>query len=547
MGFPNTSAGVYDQERDLSQRGGQVISSIAAIVIESGKGDTKEWVEVFDKQDLLEKFGVKDFQSYGFGMHCAEQYLTQSRIFIKRAINKATARTAGAYLSVDDVAAARPVVKLVCFDDGTSNQPKGIIGDPAEQIGFQAGTAGVGNAMLALWATSAGKWANSLAVRIRPSAPLGTDPGQHSDSKHFYIEVFVNFKGEASVPVESFLVSRSVELDGEGQQMFVEDRVNALSKYIRVKNNDQCPAIDIYSTVFEYLDGGDDGQRASQQEIIDAWDGMEDTDAFPCQILVNGGYTNQYVQQKMNAVAVARGDAIAILDIPFDRQEVARAVDYRRNVLNLSSSFSAIYGPWAEITDDVSGRRFWCPISGLVAAQFAYTDRVRAYYWAPAGIQRGQVRVNDIYKKYSLQERNALDQAQINVVRKIPKRGFVIFDQQTLQSFASGFQNVNVRRLVNGLKSMLRKAFLPAVFNPNDEFERLRLKNMVDTEMQSVKNGRGVYAWETVCDSRNNNTDTIAAGDLVLDLILDPEIPAKRAHLGADIRNYGSSVGFSED
>lgn len=545
MAFPNNSAGVYDRDQDLSQRGSTVISSIGAIVVESAKGDTKEWTSVTDKAFLKSLFGTKDFKKYGFSMHCAEQFLTQSSVLVKRVVNAATARTAGAFLSVDDMSATVPVMKLVNFDDGT-NQPQGIIGDPSEELGFTVNQTGQDSVLFYVYANSCGAWANNLTVRIRPSAPQGTVVGEYSDAGQFYVEVFNNYVGSASLPVESFLCSRKNELDSEGNQLFIEDRINANSQYIRVKNNSNAALVEFHGTVYEWLDGGADGDRATSDEIAAAWDGLEDIDAYSVQILINGGYTNVYVQQKMINIATARGDAIAVLDCPQLQTATAKAVNYRKNILNVSNSYGAMYAPFCQVTDDVSGRKFMCPPSGLVAAQYAYTDRVKAYYWAPAGLNRGQLKVTDLDYKYNLQERNALEQAQINVIRKIPGRGFVIFDAQTLQSQASGLQWVNVRRLVNGIKSVIRKAFLPSVFNPNDEFERLKLKNIVDAEAEKVKIGRGLYEYETICDERNNTTDVIANNDMVVDFVMDPEIPAKRVSLGADIRNYGASVSFTE-
>lgn len=545
MAFPNTSAGVYDQDNDLSQRGGTVISSIGAAVIEAPMGSTEEWTLVTDKQDLKTKFGIKDFGKYGFGMHCAEHFLTESRMYIKRAIDKTTALTAGAYLSVDDITANEPVLKLVNFDKG-DNAPKGVLGNPAETIGFVVGTPGVENLLMMIYATSPGEWSNAVSVRIRPSNQQGTAVGEFSNPKHFYVEVFLNYLGTGSMPVESYLCSRALELDGEQQQMFVEARINGNSKYIRVKNNDLCPNIDIRTTTFELLDGGEDGNRASVADVISAWDGIEDTDDYAVQILINAGITSPYVQQHMISIAEKRGDAIAIVDLPREFEEVSKAINYRRNTLNLSNSFGAMYAPFCEITDDVSGKKFMCPPSGLVAAAYAFTDRNKAYYWAPAGISRGKLKVTNLNRKYSLPERNALQQAQINYVRRIPKRGFVIMEQLTLQTFESGYQNVNVRRLVNGIKSVIRKAFLPSVFNPNDDLERFSLKSLVDTEAAKVKRGRGLYDWETICDERNNTPALIANNDMAIDFIIDPSIPASRASLTADIRNFGSSINFNE-
>ncbi|AFH14613.1 tail sheath [Pseudomonas phage Lu11] len=545
MAFLDSSAGVYDRDLDGSIRGSQVSSSVGAIVIEAQKGDTRNWVRVTDTGDLKTKFGIKDISKYAFGMHCAEHTLAETVLWVKRAVDSATARTAGAYLSVDDLGATEPVIKLVNFDNGT-NQPQGVLGDPLTELGFVVGTPGVSNALLFICANSPGEWSKAISVRVRPANPEGTEIGAFNDPTHFYIDVFLNYSGNSSVPVESFLCSRKYELDGEQNQMYVEQRVNTFSKYIKVKNNQLCPAVEIRTTAFERLDGGEDGNRPSESQIIAAWDGIEDTDQYDVQLLIGAGYETPAIQRHMVSIAEKRGDAIPIMDLPYAYEEVSRAVNYRRNILNVNSSYGTLYGPRGEVTDDVTGRRFMCPVSGMVAAAYAYTDRVRKYYWAPAGLDRGQVKVTGLSKKYNLQERNALEQAQINYIRRIPGRGYVIMEQNTLQAFPSHFQNVNVRRLVNGIKAMVRKSFLPSVFNPNNDFERKKLKNLVDTEARVIKRNRGLTGWATICDTTNNTPDVIANNDMKLDFVLDPSIPAKRVSLTADIRNFGSSIDFQE-
>lgn len=547
MAFPNSSAGVYDRERDLSVRAAPVTSSYGAIVVEAGRGPVGVPVMVGDKQDIQDAFGLKNYVKYAYGLHCAEHFVTQSnRLYCMRVVDSNTALTAGAYLSADNPEADSPVIKLVNWDDG-SNQPKGVVGDPLTTKGFVIGTPGVKSVPFYICASSPGEWAKEISVQIRPSAPEGTTPGQVSDIYHFYVDVFLNYKGVHDAPEETFLCSRKVELDGEQQQMFIEDRINIQSKYIRVKNNPHCGPVKITRNVMTTFAGGADGDRPSQQDIAAAWDLVSDTEEFDIQILINAGYTNPVVQRKMVSVARTRGDAIAILDVPREFKEGARAINYRRNTLNINDSYGAMYAPYCKIKDTVTNRDIWVPPSGLVAAQYAYTDRVKSFYWAPAGLSRGQVRVMDIEVKYDTGNLNALDQAQINVIRKIPGRGYVIMGAETMQTFKSGFSNVNVRRLVNGVKSAIRKAVLVNNFNPNDSFERLRIKNIVDGVIRPVKADRGVNEWETVCDDRNNTAAAIANNDLILDLVLDPSIPAKRIHVGADIRNFGSAINFSED
>jgi hypothetical protein len=545
MAFPNTSAGTYSAEQDLSIRATAAATSIGVIVGEAPMGPVGVPTLVTDRADVREKFGIKNAKKYGFGLYSAEIFLAQSkRLFYTRVVDPATARTAGAYLSVDDMNAEYPVIKLVNFDDGT-NQPLGVLGDPLKTLGFVNGTIGVENAMLYFCAANPGKWNNRLSIQVRPSNTAGTEVGEHSDPFQFVVDVFIDYTGTGNTPVESFLCSRKNEIDGNNQQLFVEDVINLRSAYIRVKNNSLCKPVRVGKAAFEQLDGGADGDRPKQVDLINAWDLYEDKEQILVNLLINSGYTTTAYQKKMDSIAKMRGDCVALLDLPDDMAQVSRAVNYRRNTLNLNSSYSAIYAPFVEVLDTDSNKNIFIPPSAFVGAACAYTDTNRAVWFAPAGLNRGQVNVRSLRQRYNQGARDALDAAQVNIIRNIPGRGFVIMGQSTMQTFDSGFSNLNVRRLVNFIKTSIEAATVPSVFNPNDGFERLKLKNICDDFMRPIKSGRGVYEWVTICDERNNKPASIANNDIKLDLIIDPEIPAKRAHLGANVQPTGA-VSFTE-
>lgn len=531
------SAGVYTKEIDLSQRVQAVSTSIGVIIGEAPKGPVNQRVLITDEEELRATFGQGNAKKYGYMLFCAEPFLKQSsQLYVTRVANNAL--TAGAYLTVDNITASSPVLSLTNFDDG-SNNPLGI-DDPMTNLGFDVSDPALANTLMFICAANPGEWNNSIAVRIRPSNPKGLPVGQGHDVNTFYIDVFYEYTGPNDNPVETFLVSRSYELDGNGRQMFVEDAINNFSSYIKVKNNENCPIVGVYQEVFEFLDGGTDGDRVSTDQIANAWSLYEDAETIDVNLLISSGYDVPTVHRKMDSVARLRGDAIAILNIPDEEYEVSRAVNYKRNTLNLNSSYSAIYSPWIEIRDTSNNRKIFIPPSGHVAASYAFTDTDRGVWFAPAGLSRGQVRVLGARKKYNQGMRDALDKAQINAIRFFPGRGYVVWGQETCQSTASAFSNVNVRRLINFIKKSIATAAVVGVFDPNDDFLRLKLARIAEDFLRPIKYGRGLYDFDVVCDERNNKSDTIANGDLILDVYADPVIPAKRIHLTAFVNPTGS-------
>ncbi len=124
--------------------------------------------------------------------------------------------------------------------------------------------------------------------------------------------------------------------------------------------------------------------------------------------------------------------------------------------------------------------------------------------------------------------------------------GIVIWGQDTMQAHASALSNVNVRRLLMLLKHSIANAALTAVYEPNDDFLRLSLTRIATDFLNPIKRGRGLYWFEVICDERNNTNETIASGDVLLDIYIDPVLPAKRIHLNAIVPKTGG-IKFAQE
>lgn len=534
------SAGVYPNELDMSQRATAAATSIVGTVGEASQGPVGVVTDLFDRENLRSTFGTPNAGKYGFALYCAEQALSQTRNLKFIRVVNTDALTAGAFFTVDDPAQAVPNVRLNVFDDG-ANGPLGKW-DPLNTLSFTADQEAVDRVLAYFCAANPGVWNDRISIKILPANPTGIDVSdeRHYNPYHFAVEVYLDYKNANSRPVESFFVSRKYELNGDSEQMFLEDAINNGSAYIRVKNNPFCGPVKIKKEAFEFLKGGADGSRVTDAQIIKAYEEFADPEIVDVNILMNSGYTTPNVQRAMTALCERRGDCLAVLDLPDAEHLAARAVNYVQNTLNMNSSYAGIYAPFVQIRDTYNDKTLFIPPSGHVCAAMAFTDTNRAVWFAPAGLSRGTIKVLGIRTKYNQGARDALDRAHINPIRNIPGRGYVIMGQETLQAFASAFSNINVRRLINFIKKSIANAANVAVFDPNDSFTRLSLVNICGDFLRPIKGGRGLYDFEAICDKRNNKTDAIAAGDLVLDVYADPVIPAKRIHLTSHIMPTGT-------
>jgi len=545
---PNASAGVYTQTIDLSQRVAAVSTSIGAIVGEAPKGPVLKTTLVTDHVEYTSKFGHGTPGKFGFMAQCVDPFLDVSkRLQVVRVVNGAL--SAGAYWTTDDPNAHNPKFALNNFDDG-SNRPLGIEA-PEDNLEFTPATPGVSLILAAFYSIDPGKWNNSISVRIRPANPDGVAlRGNGHDAKWFYVEVFLNYQGgEFEAPLEKFLCSREEQVDGEGNQLFIEDVINnptSGSKHIRVLNNPYCENLDVVTDAFERFDGGSDGLRVTQDQIALAWELFEDIDSIDVNILINAGYANPTVHRSMERLARLRGDAFAVLDMPSDKQETSAANVYKVNELNLDSSYAGLYTPNVNVTDSNSGKKLSVPPSGFIAGVMAYTDQQRGVWFAPAGINRGRLSVGGLAVHYGQGHRDSLSEVQVNCIRNIPGQGFVVWDQQTTQRMASALQWVNVRRLTNYILKATSLAARYKLFDPNDNRLRTELRMMVEKFMDPIRTGRGVYEYKVVCSEVNNTPDIIANGDLVIDLYYTPTIAVKRVHVAFNINPTGSRVTADE-
>lgn len=344
----------------------------------------------------------------------------------------------------------------------------------------------------------------------------------------FNIEVYT--RDNVLTPKETFTVSLAYQTDGFGVQQNISEVVNksALkSKYIRIAQVNPVATngkVITVSSLVTFLTGGDDGLAATSTQYIAGWSDFLDTDKYEARILINGGLYDIAVQQYITSVAEKRQDSIAVLDLPSTYQLTSdNSRTFRNNVLNINSSFAALYGPDLNILDQFTGVQRFVPPSGYIAAQYAFTDNTTEAWFSPAGLTRGLIQnilgLRVLYKKADL---DIMYPSQINSIIQKPGVGFTIWGDKTLQSKSSSLSYVSVRRLVALIETAIKKALDFSVFEPNDEFTQLQVSQLVTNFLRPIKDKRGLRDFTVICDSRNNKNIDLDSGNLNLDVYLVP-------------------------
>jgi hypothetical protein len=509
----STSAGVYEKVVDNSVRGVAISPSVGAIVSASHRGPVGIPTLETSKKNFRMTFGAPD-AGLTYGHFCAEQFLEEGdRLYFLRVARNAL--YGGIRLS--------SVNTFSMFQDVGQGYE-----DPLDYAFTESD-------ILYLYSRDPGAWNNDIRVITYPDV-------NDRENEKFVLEIY---EGSSTIASEVYRVTLRDKLDGYGRQMGIESVLESANSLLRCRvnrNNVSFRANEAVRLVNSVSAGninhGSNGDPVTMDDIIEGWDLFEDREEITVTLLINAGYSSPAIQLRMVEIAEQRGDSIAILDTPSNVQRTQQAIQYRRNTLNVSSSFGALYLPDISITteDNVT---IWCPPSGYVAACYARTDRVAAEWFAPAGVTRGKIRANDVRHVYRQGDRDALDQNQINFIHKMPPYGLVVWSQETLQGFASALSNIHVRRLVNGLMGSLSAASLVGIYEPNDRFLQLALTNIADRILGPIKRGRGLYGYEVICDASNNTPELVASGDTRLDVYIDPMMTTKRIHLNAIVPRTG--------
>ena len=352
---------------------------------------------------------------------------------------------------------------------------------------------------------------------------------------------------------EVFLVSTDPrKTDDEGKNIFCENVINAESQYIRMAvastlHNDDVSGV--YTTDYTTLAGGvrNNSDSILDADIITAYELYQDPEEIDINIFIDSGKSDT-VKDALITICEARKDATAILDVPEASvvnnkgSETADVRTYRRTTLNPNTSYAQLYANWLNVYDKWNAKYRWIPISGHIAGIFANTDDVTDPWFAPAGLNRAILTsVRKLAYNPTRGNRDILYKNGINPVVSFAGQGKVVWGQKNLLDKSSAFNRINVRRLFIVLEKAISTAAKYFLFEPNDEFTRLQLINMIDPFLRDVKARRGVYDFLIVCDERNNTAERIDRNELWCDIYIKPTRAAEYIVLNFIATKTGAS------
>jgi phage tail sheath protein FI len=325
---------------------------------------------------------------------------------------------------------------------------------------------------------------------------------------------------------------------------FAETVINQASKYISIAitdGNDQDPILDTLP-----LTGGDDGTAPNGDDYINAVADLSSANRplvlFSPELNTNPALTNPG-EDEPNVGAVydawvswaQENDGFVILDT-VDGLSVEAALNVA--AARQSSTNAAMYYPNVFITDPLgrspSSLRKVGP-AGAVAGLFLQTDKQTGPFKSPAGITASLRGVIAVEKAFTSQELDFLNSSgsPLNAIRSLPGAGVVVMGARTLLNDGTANKYVNMRRSLIFIKKSLNDLTQFALFENNDERLWSRLRSSITVFLNGYLNQGGLRgatsadAFFVKCDAENNPQDSIASGEVHIEIGVALQYPAE--------------------
>lgn len=260
-----------------------------------------------------------------------------------------------------------------------------------------------------------------------------------------------------------------------------------------------------------------------------------------------GGIPDQATTSAVLQWVIERGNAFMLVDapsVPAPADSAAATTAYMQLLPSAvppgsqpyaSTSFAAMYGPWLSVSDpsgqSVSATRLLAP-GGAMLGRYAVADAQVGPHQAAAGTAYPIVGAVGVQHRFTNAQLDSLNSAGCNVVRAVPQTGYCAMGVRTLQAGRPD-RYIPVRRMLIYLEDLLVQTTRFAVFSPNGPDLWQLLTALVTQQLTAVMSSGKLQgrtpdqAFFVRCDSTNNTTQTVANGEVHLQVGVALASPAE--------------------
>jgi phage tail sheath protein FI len=132
----------------------------------------------------------------------------------------------------------------------------------------------------------------------------------------------------------------------------------------------------------------------------------------------------------------------------------------------------------------------------------------RKYPWyAPAGIERGNVECNKARIFTKLSDENTIYDGRINPVKTFSVAGVKIWGNKTIYTGDTPMNRINTVRLVLYMRKLISQSITSLIFEPNDTTLKAQFEGIVNPILQQIKDDRGITDFRLVVSQTPEQMD----------------------------------------
>lgn len=199
------------------------------------------------------------------------------------------------------------------------------------------------------------------------------------------------------------------------------------------------------------------------------------------------------------------GDALYIVNSP--DAETAQEVVERLDNTSIDTSYAATYWPYVRYFDGDENVYVNIPVTKDVVRNLAYVDNTSYPWFAPAGVNRGDVNCVRAKVKTRLADEDTLYDGRINPIKTFAADGVKVWGNKTMYTIDSPLNRVNVRRLMLRIKKLISNVGKQLIFDQYDSSLKNQFLGLVTPILSNVKANGGIF------DYRIDIDDSVEARD----------------------------------
>lgn len=215
------------------------------------------------------------------------------------------------------------------------------------------------------------------------------------------------------------------------------------------------------------------------------------------------------VGEVIDMVEEERGDSVYVVttpDKPFGASDSvlemftpSDAVD-NLDDSEIDSNYVCSSYPWNKYFDSANSQYIYLPPTKDMVRNFAFTDNIKFPWYAAVGWNRGTVNAISPKKSLKLVEQDELYEGRLNFTNTFAQDGLRLWGDKNFQKHESPMNRISHRRALNRIKTLLNKACIGLIFDPNDTSMGKSLESAIKPVLDNVKENKGLVDYKIVID-----------------------------------------------